>query len=315
MTSKITIIGAGAIGRSWAIVFARAGYDAILWGRDQSRLDQALATIDDQLDWLTEAGIIEGDPQDIRDGIIATTDLGQALDGAVYVQENLPENLGIKREIFLRLDQATDETVPIGSSTSGIPSSRFTEDLAGRARCLAAHPVNPPHLIPVVELAPAPWTEPEITDRVRTLLKAVGQKPVVLKRETPGFLLNRLQGALANEAFRLVAEGYASPEDVDAAIADGLGLRWSFMGPFETLDLNSLDGLDRFARDFADLFYEIGTLQAEPLKWDDGTINHPVTARRAALALDDIAGRQTWRDQRLAATIVAKRKADREIGT
>ena len=125
------------------------------------------------------------------------------------------------------------------SSTSAIVASRFTENLEGRARCLVAHPVNPPHLVPIVELVGAPWTAPEI-DRARQGDLRVGQAGADRgAREIEGFILNRLQGALLAEAFRLVGEGYVSPQDLDKTIKDGLGLRWSFMGPFETIELNA----------------------------------------------------------------------------
>ena len=102
-----------------------------------------------------------------------------------------------------------------------------------------AHPINPPHIIPLVEIVPAPWTDPDAVTRTRALMEAVGQSPISTTREVNGFIVNRLQGALLGEAFRLVQDGVCSVADVDAAIADGLGLRWSFIGPFETIDLNS----------------------------------------------------------------------------
>jgi L-gulonate 3-dehydrogenase len=129
------------------------------------------------------------------------------------------------------------------SSSSAIVASKFTEKLKGRARCLIAHPVNPPHLVPIVELAPAPWTAPDTVARARSIYEAIGQVPILVKKETEGFILNRLQGALLAEAFRLVGEGYVSPQDLDKTVKDGLGLRWSFMGPFETIELNAPGGI------------------------------------------------------------------------
>src|SRR5690606_2084294 len=119
-----------------------------------------------------------------------------------------------------------------------IPASAFTEALKNRSRCLVAHPINPPHIIPLVEIVPAPWTDPAVVERTRALMNEVGQAPIQLTREVSGFVVNRLQGALLAEAFRLVENGVCTTADVDAAVADGLGLRWSFVGPFETIDLN-----------------------------------------------------------------------------
>jgi 3-hydroxyacyl-CoA dehydrogenase len=108
---------------------------------------------------------------------------------------------------------------------------------------LVAHPVNPPHLVPIVELAPSPWTAPDTVQRAKAIYEAVDQVPIVVKRAAEGFILNRLQGALLAEAFRLVGEGYVSPQDLDKTIKDGLGLRWAFMGPFETIELNAPGGI------------------------------------------------------------------------
>ena len=131
----------------------------------------------------------------------------------------------------------------LASSTSGIPASAFTEGLAGRARCLVAHPVNPPYLVPLVELCPAPWTDAAVVSRTRALMTSAGQVPATVNKEMDGFALNRLQGALLAEAFRLVADDVISPTDLDALVKHGLGLRWSFMGPLETIDLNAPGGL------------------------------------------------------------------------
>ena len=166
-------------------------------------------------------------------------DLEQALDGVDWVQENAPEVLDVKRELYPRIDRATPKAAIVASSTSAIPASRFTETLAGRARCLVAHPVNPPHLVPVVELCGAPWTDAATLARARAVMTAIGQVPIIVKRELDGFILNRLQGALLSEALRLVGEGYVSPQDLDKTVQDGLGLRWSFIGPFATIELNA----------------------------------------------------------------------------
>src|SRR5207245_8407297 len=138
-------------------------------------------------------------------------DLETAVAGAGWVQENLPEIEAVKREVFALLDRCAAPDAVLASSTSAIPASRFTEPLAGRARCLVAHPVNPPHLVPIVELCGAPWTTPSTIDRARGILTDVGQVPIIVRREIDGFILNRLQGALLTEAMRLVSDGSVSP--------------------------------------------------------------------------------------------------------
>ena len=315
MTDKIAIIGCGAIGRPWAIAFARAGREAGLWARDRAKLDAALGLIERQLDDLAKADLLDGQsPAAVRARIRPETDLAAALDGAVHVQENLPDRIAVKSAMFLRLDGLAAADVPIASSTSGIPPSAFTAEVKGRGRCLVAHPVNPPHLVPVVELVPAPWTDPAAVARTRALMAAIGQVPVLVERETPGFILNRLQGAVLNEAFRLVADGFASPRDVDAAIKHGLGLRWALMGPFETVDLNCPGGIREFADSFRAMFAEVARLQADAQPWPEAAVAAVEDERRRALPLADIAARQAWRDRRLMALIGHRRRAARELG-
>ena len=190
--------------------------------------------------------------------------------------------------------------MPLASSTSGIPASRFTEALTGRARCLVAHPVNPPYLVPLVELVGAPWTDPAVVERVRALMLRVGQVPVVAHRETPGFVLNRLQAALVAEAFRMVRDGVMDPADVDACVRDGLGRRWAFMGPFETIDLNAPAGVADYAGRYGPLFAAV-TAEQTPYDFDAPTVARVDAERRAALPVGEIAARSGWRDRRLMA--------------
>ena len=196
----------------------------------------------------------------------------------------------------------------LASSTSGLPASSFTKGLAGRSRCLVAHPINPPHLIPLVELVPAPWTEPAIVDRTDALLREAGQAPIRLKREVNGFVVNRLQGALLGEAFRLVADDVCEVGDVDAAIAEGLGLRWFFMGPFETIDLNAPGGIADYCAKLGPMYRELAKEQAVVRAWDAGLVARIEGQRRRLLAQDRLAERRGWRDRILAALVLAKRQ-------
>ena len=202
----------------------------------------------------------------------------------------------------------------LASSSSALRTSLFTEDLGGRGRCLVVHPVNPPYLLPLVELSPAPWTTLETVARARALMEAVGQVPVTLRREIPGFLLNRLQGALLQEAFRLVEQGYASMEDIDHTIKDGLGLRWSFMGPFETIDLNAPGGIADYLRRYGPAYHEMAVSGGPPKAWSAELIARLEAERRAALPAETLDARQAWRDRRLMALLVHKKKAAGRIG-
>ena len=228
---RIAIIGAGLIGQAWAVVFARAGYQVRMWDGNAQALPTALKLVAQQIRTLHERKLIDN-PDAAIDAVSTFESLELAVEGVVYVQENLPEDVQLKRDIFARLDAITDPEAILASSTSSIPASQFTESLSGRQRCMVAHPVNPPYLIPVVELCAAPWTDETAMKRAYQIMADVGQKPVVVYGEPEGFVLNRLQGALLREAFRLVENGHISAEDLDVTVKEGLGLRWSFMGPF-----------------------------------------------------------------------------------
>ncbi len=306
---QIAVVGAGLIGRAWAIVFARAGHTVRLWDKLPGVADRALALVAESLADLHAAGLVTEPPATIAARITAAATLADCLAGAAHVQENGPERLAPKQEIFAELDRLCGPEVILASSTSGIPASEFTADLPGRARCLVAHPVNPPYLIPLVELVGAPWTAPATIARTRALMERVGQVPVTAYKETRGFVLNRLQAALVAEAFRMVRDGVMSAEDVDACVKDGLGLRWSFMGPFETIDLNAPGGVADYAGRFGPLMGAI-TEEQTPFLYDEETVSRVAGARRAALPLDGIEARSGWRDRRLMALIAHKRRQD-----
>ena len=225
--------------------------------------------------------------------------------GVVHVQENGPERVPEKTALFAEMDRLAAPDVVLASSTSGIPARAFTEALAGRGRTLVAHPVNPPYLIPVVELCPAPWTDPAIVTRTRGLMERAGQVPATVNREVAGFVLNRLQIALVSEAMRLVADGVISAEDVDATVKHGLGLRWSFMGPLETIDLNAPGGLADYLGRYGGLYTEVQE-ETRPLALTAELIAGLHGARRAVLPMEAQAARQEWRDRRLMGLLAHK---------
>ena len=205
---RVAVIGAGLVGRSWAMVFARAGWQAVLYDPVEGVTQQALGLVKDGLADQARHGLVD-DPQAALGRISPAPSLAAALERADYVQESGPEHVDAKRAIWADLDRLTPAGVVIASSTSAITASRFTESLGGRSRCLVGHPVNPPHLVPLVEISPAPWTSADAVARARTVYAEIGQNPILVKKEIDGFILNRLQGAVLNEALRLVGEGYA----------------------------------------------------------------------------------------------------------
>jgi len=300
------IVGAGLIGRAWAHVFARAGWDVRMWDPVESQRTAAAGLVERSLHELARHGLV-ADPAAAAKRVKVLATLEEAVAGAQYVQESGPEVLAAKRETFERLDAAAGPEAILASSTSALVPSLFTEALAGRQRCVVAHPVNPPHLVPVVEVCGAPWTAASTKQRAMEILRSVGQVPIDVKREIDGFILNRLQVALLTEAFRLVQEGYVSPEDLDHTVADGLGLRWSFMGPFETIELNAPGGVADYCERYTPWFRRYMADLPPASVWDDASWRRAANAWGRQPTPQEIAGKSLWRDERLAALAAHKR--------
>ena len=308
MSAPVAVVGAGLIGRAWAIVFARAGHPVRLHDMEAATMVASLGYIEARLHELVSFGLIDETPAEVLLRIRCEPDLAVALSDVVLVQENVRETVADKTAIFARLDALAPPGAVLASSTSWLPASTFTESLAGRARCLVAHPVNPPYLVPLVELCPAPWTDDKVMQRAHAIYTAAGQTPVTLSREIHGFLLNRVQGAVLDECFKLYEQGLASANDIDKVLKEGLALRWSFMGPFETIDLNAPGGLADYAQRYGPGFRE-AMADGEPFGWDAATLARAAAERRAQLPLTDINTRSAWRDRRLMALAAHKRRA------
>jgi L-gulonate 3-dehydrogenase len=302
----VAVIGSGRIGRGWAIVFARAGFTVKLHDEDRAMLEGALAAIRVSVEDLTEYGLIDESVENIVARVRPCPGLPDAVRDVVLVQENIEESVDAKRALFAKLDQLANPDTLLCSSTSGIPASSFTEGLTGRARCLVGHPVNPPSLVPLVELCGAPWTSPDTLARAREIYEQAGQRPVTVHGEISGFLLNRLQGAILDEAMSLYEKGYASAADLDAVMCDGLAMRWSFMGPFETIDLNAPGGVADYAQRYGGTYRAIAA-ERLPFDWNSETITKLDDERRAVLARDQIEARSRWRDRRVIALLAHRR--------
>jgi len=308
---KIGIVGAGLIGRAWATVFCGHGFDVTMWDPTAGAATKAKAFIRKSLKDLAALGLVD-DPAGAMARVAVAKTLEEAVRGAALVQESGPEKLEEKIALFEAMDRLADPETILASSTSFIVASAFSKKLKGRARCLVAHPVNPPHLVPVVELAPAPWTDPEVVSRARRIYEKARQSPIELRKEAPGFVLNRLQAALLAEAFRIVGAGVCSPQDLDKTIKDGLGLRWSFMGPFETIELNAPGGiadyckrygpsLDRMSRDI---------LLKDP--FGRANVERIMSEWQAEPSVERVARLSQWRDGRLAELKAHKVRAPRK---
>ena len=313
--SKTAIVGSGFIGRAWAISFAAAGNEVSMWDQLPEATGGARDYIAGILGDLASNDLLRGQtPEAVLARIDVVANLEEALAGAVHIQENTPENRDIKRAVFSRIDAMAAPDAVIASSTSALLPSTFTEHLAGRHRCLVVHPINPPYLIPAAEVVPAPWTSEETVQRTSAFLVSAGHAPLVMKRELDGFIMNRLQGALLEEAFRLVADGYASVEDVDIGIRDGLALRWSFMGPFETIDLNAPGGVRDYVDRYQSIYSNIFPQMLRRVDWAGEVMKTVEADRSARLPRENLAERQVWRDRRLMALAAHKKKSDEEFG-
>ncbi|WP_441278224.1 3-hydroxyacyl-CoA dehydrogenase [Tardiphaga sp. 172_B4_N1_3] len=301
----VAIVGVGLIGRAWAAIFARAGWTVRLTDPHRPTLDAAPGLIRDELHALARHGLAN-DPDGAAAFISIAESLADAVKNVSFVQENGPENVDQKIAIFSELDRLAPPDALLASSTSAIVASRFTEALPGRARCLVGHPVNPPHLVPLVELCGASWTSQGTIDRAREIYREIGQVPVTVNREINGFILNRLQGALLAEAFRLVGEGYVSAEDLDHTVKDGLGLRWSFLGPLETIELNAPGGIPDYCARYTGFYKELAAASAGPEVYQSPNVDRVIAAWPHQPSPDRIAALTQQRNERLAALAAHK---------
>lgn len=301
---KVAIVGCGLIGQAWAVVFLRSGFRVALFDADHAAAVHAWSGVVDRLKELATHGLLNRSRiEEIAANLEVEDGLEAALRDAAYVQENGPEDLEIKSALTAELDQLASPDVPIGSSTSGIPASQYSADVPGRHRCLVVHPINPPHLVPAVEIVPSPWTSSDVTSRVSDLMNAVHQTPIHLEKEIDGFVVNRLQGALLSEAFRLLGQGVASAEDIDKAVSDGLGLRWSIIGPFETIHLNAPGGVAQYVQRYGPMYRDMFQHDAPPEDWSaalKGGLERGLSARHP---VSNLAQSQADRDSALMALL------------
>lgn len=309
---KVAIIGSGLIGRAWAMVFARGGAEAALWDQDGTQVTRALQAMGPALADMRAAGLI-ADDAGLRTRIAAAPSLAAALDGACHVQENIAERAEAKQALFSEIERHLAADAVIASSTSALMPSQLFSHLATRARCLVAHPMNPPHLAPFVELCGAPFTGAQAIARTRDLMTACGMSPIVVKREIEGFVLNRLQHALLCEAFRLIGNGYVSAADLDKALKDGLARRWSFMGPVETIDLNAPGGVADYMARYADTVRRAGDPAGSAPDWPADIGERLAQERRQEVPLEHLAAAQGWRDRRLMALAAHLVDAEKKI--
>lgn len=258
MISPVAVVGTGVIGRSWIQVFARAGCQTHIYDADASQCEKAMAWMREDLEQDRKRNLLSGDEASKRLArVTVCRNLAEALDGAGYVQESGPEQIKLKKAIYAELDQAASDATILASSTSAMDMSEISSGLKGARRSIVAHPVNPPHVVPAVEILPGKETDPAVVTRTCEFLRSVGQTPVLMNFFVPGFLLNRMQAALVREAINLVESGVADVDAVDAVIRDGLGLRWALMGPFGVANTNADGGVREYFTRFRQSYIEM----------------------------------------------------------
>ncbi|WKX92689.1 hypothetical protein Q1695_010599 [Nippostrongylus brasiliensis] len=309
---KVAIIGSGLIGSCWATLFVNAGYSVCLYDISAEQLDVALRTITRNLEKLENEGLSRRDEttEQVMKHITTTLRLEDALHGAIYAQESTSESVEFKRKIFSEMDKFASEEVILASSTSTIPASNFTEGLKHRTRCLVAHPVNPPLYLSLVEVVPAPWTTEAVVERTCEILKTIGQEPVRLNREVLGFAVNRLQYALLAEAWRLVADKVMSPEDVDKVMSSGLGPRYAFLGPLQTVHLNANGIRDYFARYGDGIRRVLADLGPTPTFTEPAVLDVMERSLNDNMPLERLASLKALREENLARLARLKKKLD-----
>ena len=306
--NSVTILGAGSIGLSFTAAFIDAGWQVTLVEPDAERRSRIESGVAQSMAGIEMAGLRMG-----RTGRLSVTEKpGTAAHQASLILECGPERLEVKRAIFTDLLlRAGSETV-LATASSAIPMSHILPRPADQARCLVAHPINPPAVLRSIELAPAPSTTAETVDRTARLFRNAGFEPVILRREIEGFVLNRLQGAMLREAYRLVDEGIASVEDIDKAVRMGLGPRWALSGPFETAELNTPGGIKAHAERMGPAYARMGEARGETVDWSPELVGRVEAERRRILPEEQIPARAEWRSKAVARLVAARDKIARD---
>ena len=295
---NIGVIGGGLIGASWAAIFSKSGFNVFVYDPFPDVFDTYKSRVTSFLEELKSIDETINVEESLN-RINANVTIEDLCSNVEYIQESAPEILSVKQELFAKLDNLAPEEVVIGSSSSAMPISSITQNLKGQHRCIITHPANPPHLIPCVEICPGENTSKKTIEKTKEIFTASGASIVNVKKEIDGFILNRLQGALLNEAMRLYSDGYASSDEIDATIRDGLGLRWAFMGPFETIDLNAPGGIKDYISRYGPIFVEMAKNQTKIPDWSEEAGEKLELERRKILGHDELEGRAKKRNQLL----------------
>lgn len=302
-SQHLVVLGAGFIGTSFAAAFSDAGWDVVISDPDSARRQAVEQGVLEQRRAMALAGLARGRVGG-KTSVVSSPEA--ILQDANLVLECGPEDLSIKQNIFAQLLDSTAPETLLATVSSAIPMSQIVDDTERQARCLVAHPVNPPSVLRLIELCPAPGTSEQVMARAKTLFAGAGFEAVVLAREIEGFILNRLQGAVLREAYRLVDEGIAEPNDIDKVMRLGLGPRWALSGPFETAELNTPGGIAAHATRMGPAYKRMGEARGEAVDWTPELVNRVVWARNEARGNATITELAAWRPRALAQLVAIR---------
>lgn len=240
----VVVIGGGIMGQGIAQNFAQAGLSVSVIDVDQGKLDDCLAQVDANLRLFQEFGLLQEDIPSIKSRIhpVLSKDLDEAVKDGDFVVEAIPEVLALKKQLFAQLDSCREDII-LSSNTSSFTISALAEGCRTAGRIIGVHYFNPAHIMPLVEIHYGPQTRDEVISTTKALMTRVGKKPILVRKEKPGFVVNRLQAALGREVMHLISEGVATPEDIDLAAKAMYGFRWACIGPVEGFDMIGLDTL------------------------------------------------------------------------
>ncbi len=260
--SKVAVAGAGTMGSGIGLCFAQAGYDVALYDVQPDQLDKALTRIGNSQEVLVREAIVTRKAADEAKQRISTSlELEGALDEAQFVLETIPEKLELKQEFLAKVESLCPPETILATNTSGLSITKISSACELPGRVAGMHWVNPPELVPLVEVIRGDQTDEVTADIIYELARKLGKRPVLVRKDVPGFAMNRLQFAVFREALHLVESGVLSAEDLDQTMSYGLGFRYPWLGPLKTADLG---GLDVFHSVGSYLMRELSTMQSPP---------------------------------------------------